>query len=534
MSLAPSVAEILKEHVLFELEGIDRMYLNLYVPQLQREAGIWRFFSEHRGKPIVTSALMGPMTESFVGAIEEFVQRHEIAVVEFVKGERKDDIAKKMFAHFSGSEGVVFVGKAQEKAAVFRTAKRRSQTGRSSPSLYRSTAMVNHYYFYCLDADFGPFFMKFCSYFPYNGKVCLNGHEYVKRQMEARGIGFEALDNGVLSCEQPSRAQAIGDALSAGKIDRFIRKWFRQLPHPFTSNDRRAAYRYDISILQAEFSLTQTLDRPVTGRMFFEQVIRENLDLGRPDQVQLIFSRGVRKTTPGRFRTRVITNGVIPSLHIDYKQSRIKQYHKLGRALRTETTINDAHDFGIGKRLINLPALREIGFSANRRLLAVQRVSHDCSIAEDTLREVVRPIQVLTQRASALRFDDPRVQALFHVLLLFSLQSRGFSNKEMRELLAPLLGLEPAQLSAGRMSYDLRRLRLHGIIQRLSREHRYRLTPAGLRIALFFSRTYARILRPGLATLFAPQHTVRSPLRTAFNALDRQIQNLCEEARLLA
>jgi hypothetical protein len=134
-------------------------------------------------------------------------------------------------------------------------------------------------------------------------------------------------------------------------------------------------------MLQAEFSLTQMLDKPVSGRVFFEQVIRDNLDIGRPDQVSLIFDRrfmprGTR-ATPGRFRTRVITDGVTPSLHVDYKHTRIKQYHKEGRALRTKTTINDTRDFSIGKRLQNLPALREIGFTANRRLLRLQSISHD-------------------------------------------------------------------------------------------------------------------------------------------------------------
>ena len=219
--------------------------------------------------------------------------------------------------------------------------------------------MPNHYYFYCVDRDFGPFFLKICSYFPYNAKICLNGNEYLKRQLDREGIAYEALDNGLLSCEDPERAQAICDDLSASKIDALARKWLRRLPHPFPADDRRAGYLYDISILQAEFSLTQVLDRPVTGRIFFEQVIRDNIDLGRPDRIQLVFNRRVTKRTPGLFRTRVITEGVIPSLYVDYKHTRIKQYHKEGRALRTETTINDTRDFAIGKRLQNLPALRE-------------------------------------------------------------------------------------------------------------------------------------------------------------------------------
>jgi hypothetical protein len=535
MSVPANVAGILRQHVVLEVESIDRMYLNVYVPQLQRELGVVSFFRYHRQTPVPSSALMGPMTQAFVSAIQRFVGQHRVPLVEFKKGQRKDDIAQQHLAAFKADEGVVFVGKAQEKATVFRTEKRRNaQTGQAYPWIVRSTAMVNAYYFYCLDRDFGPFFLKFCSYFPYNAKLCLNGHEYLKRQLQQRGIAHQALDNGILSCEQPKRLQALADQLSAPKIDALLRKWLARLPHPFTPADRRADYRYDLSILQAEFSLTQVLDRPLTGRVFFEQVIRENLDLGRPDQVQLIFNRRVTRRTPGRFRTRVITDGVIPSLHVDYKHSRIKQYYKEGRALRTETTINDTRDFGIGKRLKNLPALRQIGFAANRRLLDVQQVSHDCTIGEEVFRQTVRPIDVAGRRASGLRFDDARAQALLSVLIVLCVRARGFAQKEMRALLAPLLGLDPAKLTPGRMTYDLRRLRLHGFIRRLPRTHRYEVTGQGLRIALFMSRTYARILRPGLAEIASPEPPSDSALRRAFDDLDRRLKEHCDDAKIAA
>ena len=173
------------------------------------------------------------------------------------------------------------MGKAQEKTPVFRTEKRRNpDTGQTYPWIVRTTAMVNHFYFYGTDDDFGPFFIKFCTYFPYNAKLCINGHEYVKRQLAKEGIAFEALDNGILTCADPGRLQQLCDDLSDPKIDALLRKWLKRLPHPFTVADRLAGYRYDVSILQAEFSLTQVLDRPLSGRVFFEEVIRENLDLG--------------------------------------------------------------------------------------------------------------------------------------------------------------------------------------------------------------------------------------------------------------
>ena len=534
MKLARSVADVLRDHVTLEVEGIDRMYLNAVIPVLQTEGGINWFFREIRGHRFGSSTLMAPMTHAFVESVESFAEAEGLEVVTFQKQQRKDTVAAEHRARFRGEEGLLFVGKAQEKASVFRTQSRRNpQTGASYAWLYRSTALVNQYYFYAIDRDFGPFFLKFCSYFPYNAKLCINGHEYVKRQLERGGIGYQALDNGVLSCEDPAKLQSICDELSAEKIDVLFRKWLRRLPHPFTKKDRAQGIRYDLSILQAEFSLTQVFDRPVTGRIFFEEVIRENLDIGRPDQVQLIFERRIVRRgcspTPGRFRTRVITEGVYPSLHVDYKATRIKQYHKEGRALRTETTINNTRDFKIGKRLQNLPALREVGFRANRRLLDVQRISHDCSIGEDAFHGIQRPLNVDGQRASALRFGDERVQALLHALVLFRLLPDGFSNADLRKHVVPLRNQE---VTAGAVTYDLRRLRLHGLIRRIPHSHRYEVTPQGLRYALFLTRSYDRLLRPGLGVVIPDQAATNSTLRRSFRNLEAAMNHCVAHAQL--
>jgi hypothetical protein len=537
MNVARSVAEILGRHVVLAVEGIDRMYLNAVVPLLQGERGIAWFFRELRGYRFASVALMAPMTRAFVDAIERYVDAEGLEVVSFKKGQRKDDVAAEYRRRSGSKEGVLFVGKAQEKTAVFRTERRRNpETGASYPWLVRSTAMVNQYYFYAIDEDFGPFFLKFCSYFPYNVKLCINGHEYLKRQLDQRGIHYEALDNGILWCEDTAAMQRICDELSAQKIDALLRKWLRRLPHPFTAEDHTRGITYQLSILQAEFSLTQVLDRPATGRAFFEEVIRENLDLGRPDQVQLIFDRKIvrrgRYATPGRFRTRVLTDGVIPSLHIDYKNCRIKQYHKEGRALRTETTINDTRDFKIGRRLHNLPALREVGFRANRRLLDVQTISHDCTISEETFQALQRPRLVAgNTAAAALRFADPRVQALLHALVLFRLLPNGFSNADLRQYLAALRG---RPVSSGSMTYDLRRLRLHGLIRRLPSSHRYEVTYSGLRTALFLTRSHDRLLRPGATTLDPKAAHPHPMLASAFSRLEAQIDTWILREKLAA
>jgi hypothetical protein len=182
MSVPQTVAEVLSKHVVLEVESIDRMYLNVYVPDLQAVEGALKFIRIHRGHKVASTRMVEPITREFIGSIERFAKDNRIPLITFEKGQRKDDFAKQQRKRFHQREGVVFIGKAQEKCTVYRTEKRRNpKTKRTYPWIVKSTALVNHYYFYCIDEDFGPFFLKFCSYFPYNAKLCLNGHEYLKQ-----------------------------------------------------------------------------------------------------------------------------------------------------------------------------------------------------------------------------------------------------------------------------------------------------------------------------------------------------------------
>jgi hypothetical protein len=235
----------------------------------------------------------------------------------------------------------------------------------------------------------------------------------------------------------------------------------------------------------------------------------------------------------------VLTDGVIPSLHVDYKHSRIKQYFKqvpevFEVGVRTETTINNTRDFYIGKRLCNLPALRQVGFQANRRLLEVERLSHDCAVGEEAMHQLNRPVQVNGQRASALRTTDLRVLALWHILVWFRLLPCGFAHRDLREQLALLTGQTPPTITQGRMTYDLRRLRLHGMIERIPKTHRYRVTEFGLRAALFFTRVHARLYRPAVAAAMANAPPENSLLGRQFAKLEKEINQHIQRANLAA
>ena len=538
MTLPRTAAEVLSAHVRLEIRCIDRVLLTLRQPRLQYGQGIHGFFCQHRGNQFVSSTLMHPMTEWFAADIRHYIDTRRLDLVRFAKGQSKDQVAKEYLAGHDGGECILFVGVAKEKARVWRTSRRRDPaTGKRYPWLYQDQAMVNHWYFYGFDADFGPFFVKFCGYFPFTGQIYFNGHEYAKRQCLKAGIAFTSLDNAFGAVSDAEAVQRICDGLTDQKIYRFAGKWLARLPQPFTRADQDADYRWQLPVHQVEFSTTMALDRPVSGRIFFEQLIRDNLDIGRPDKVNIVFGRTIRQhgkyRTPGTFRTQVITTGTCPYLYLFYKKTQDGQYLKEGRALRTETTVNQPRDLGIGKELTNLAAMAKAGYAANRRLLDAECISHDPAAGTAALEMLTSPVISTTcTRVPGMRFPDPRVQALLAACCTLALRPAGFTSRDLRHLLAPQLGKDPGDMSGGQISYDLRRLRAHQIIERIPHSRTYQLTPDGLSTALFFTRLTRRVIIPALAQIAGTGPPPGSPLRQADRAYNTAIADLAAQASL--
>jgi hypothetical protein len=532
--MTPNIADIIRHHVCLEVRCLDRLYLHAYLPKLQTSGGLCYFLHDHLGHPIPSPALFKPLHDRFVTAVERFVAAHRVPVVHFESGQRKDDIVAKYRARFTAREGVVVLGIAQEKMRSFKAHKRSGPGTKVSFDFSRQFVAVNHYYFYVQDRDWGPAFLKIGTYLPYPVKICLNGHEWVKQQLRRAHLAFESLDNGFLSCAAPERLQAISDRLGPSAVQAFFERWSHRLPWPLLAQDRTAGYQHRLAICQLEASLTQVFDRPIQGRHFFEAVIRENLDLGRPNRVALLFPLRLTRATPPPaygYRTRVITDGVLPSLHLEYKSSHVKQYFKEQRALRTETTINNPKDFYVTKGVDNLPHLRDLGQQVNRKLLEVERLSQQCVLTQEALDRLQRPSVESGQRVSALRFADPRVMALFQAICAFTHLPRGFRNRDLRPPVEALLG---RPYSSAQMTYDLRRLRLKGLIHRIPHSHRYTATTYGLKVVFFYSKLYLRILRPNWQALLPAADALPRPLRDALDHLDTEIRKLHEEAALAA
>ncbi len=534
MASVTNINEVLEGHVALEVECVDRLYLNAYVPGLQVGGQVVRFLTGHLGNPVPSPALFAQIGNRFRREVKAFAAAHGVPILRLRKPDRSRWDDRKLDhvrpylerAERAGRFGVVAIVAAQELQWVFGARNRSDKPGVASFEFSKEERRVGVYYFYVLDPDFGPGFIKLCSYFPYPAKVWVNGHQWAKRQAARAGLAYTPLDNGFASCGEPARLQAICDRFGPAQVQAFFDRWSAVIPTPFTAADRAAGYWWELSVRQVEVSRTLVFDDPRRARGFFESLVADNIGIGRPEEVAAVFARRVQKNTPGIFRTRIFTAGSEVKLEFRYKHSRVKQYLKEGRALRIETVVNKPGDLDVPARLCHLPELVDKARRVNRRLLMIERAGQSCAIGSALFERIHQPYAREGQRTGALRFGDPRAMALAGALCPLIHAVAGFSNKSLRGHVAGLLGHD---YSSGQMSYDLRRLRLHGLVHRLPRSNRYMLTPEGIRVAVFYSKLQSRLLRPLLA---ADQPPAPLEVRRALATLERTVKQYTLNARL--
>ena len=534
-SVPVSVSDVLDGHVKLDLECLDRIYLHGYLAQLQVGGQVTQFLN-HRGYPVPSPACLQQIGDGFRRRVASFAEANHIPVVPLRAADRKIEVMRPYLqrAAATGRSQLAAVGVAQEVQRVFISRKRDTDPSKVPQfSFDKKDRRVTVYYFYLWDAGFGPAFVKVCTYCPWPVKVWVNGHEWAKQQCRKAGISFTELSNGFASCDDPAALQKICDALQPGTIEVFFQRWLHRLPLPLTAADRDAGYWWELSMAQVEVSRTLVFTQPRYARGFFDALVTDNLDLGRPDTIEIIFDRQVRsgpqRATRGVFKTRVITRGTEVTVSAFYKHSRIKQYLKDARALRVETVVNAPGDLGCQRRLHNLDELQARARAVNARLLDTERAGQDCVLANPVFERIAHPsITADGRRATAMRFGDSRVQALAGALCVTLCAVTGITNRSLRALMTGLLG---APYTMTQASYDLARLRRNELITRRPNANTYDLTPDGLKFAIFYTKLHNRVLAP-LFTAGQPQAPPQ--LSAALRTIERIIDDQLAQARLPA
>jgi hypothetical protein len=534
-SVPVTVNDVLDGHVMLDLECPDRLYLHGYLGQLQVGGQVIQFLN-HRGYPVPSPACLQQIGDAFRRRVASFAEANHIPVVPLKAADRNIEVMAPYLktAAASGRSQVAAIGVAQETQRVFISRKRDTDPAKCPQfSFGKKDRRVTVYYFYLWDAGFGPAFIKVCTYCPWPVKIWLNGHEWAKQQARKIGLGFTELSNGFASCEDPGLLQRICDVLQPGTIEVFFQRWLSRLPLPLGPADRRGGYWWELSMAQVEVSRTIVFTQPRYARGFFDALVTDNLDLGRPDTIEIIFDRQVRngrqRPTQGVFKTKVITRGVDVTVNAFYKHSRIKQYLKDGRALRIETVINAPGDLGCQRRLHNLDELQARARAVNARLLQTERAGQACVLANPVFERIAHPtVDPAGRRATAMRFGDSRVQALAGALCVTLCAVTGITNRSLRALMTGLLG---APYSMAQASYDLARLARNGLITRRPHANTYDLTPDGLAFAVFYTKVHDRVLAP-LFTTRQPQAPPQ--LRAALRAIEHHIDQRLAHSRLPA
>jgi hypothetical protein len=357
--------------------------------------------------------------------------------------------------------------------------------------------------------------------------VWLNGHEWAKRQASRARIDYQNLANGFASCSRSERLQEVCDRFGPADIQAFFDRWISRIPAPLGGQERAAGYFWELSMRQVEVSRTIVFDDPRRARSFFEALVADNIGVGRPAEMKAVFGRGPRgRPTRHPHATRIFTPGTEVHIDFSYKHSRVKQYLKQGKALRIETVINKPSDIGVLARLEHLPELVAAARVVNDRLLIIERAGQGCAIGSALFERIHQPYAREGQRTGAFRFGDTRAMALAGALNAQVHAVTGFTNSSLRGLVA---GLLERDYTTTQMTFDLRRLRLHGLITRLPHTNTYALTPQGQRVAVFYPKLKDRLLGP---LLEADQPPAPQPLRRALTTIDHAIADYITNARL--
>jgi hypothetical protein len=534
VSSVVNINDVLDGHVVLDLACVDRLYLNAYVPNLQVGGQVQRF-CEYLDQPIASPAVIQKIGNRFRRDVDAFAKAHRVPVLHLNRPDRSRWDDRKLdhvrpylhLAERTRHHGVVAIVATQEFQSVFSATKRTGNRGGVCFDWHKGERRVSCFYFYLYDREFGACFIKICTYFPWPAKVWCNGHEWAKRQATRARVPFAELANGFAGCAQPERLQAVCDRFGPAEVQALFDRWIARIPTPLTTKDRRAGFWWELSMRQVEVSRTLVFDDPRRARGFFEALVADNIGVGRPQEVRAVFARDPRgRTTNAPFSTRVFSPGTEVKMDFAYKHSRVKQYLKEGRAYRIETVVNKPADVSVRARLEHLGELVAKARAVNDRVLIIERAGQGCAIGSALFERIHQPYAREGQRTGALRFGDTRAMALAGALCCVVHAVSGFTNQSLRGLVAGLLGVD---YTNHQMTYDLRRLRLHGLITRLPRTNTYVLTPEGTRVTVFYTKLRDRLLHP---LLEADKPPAPPELRRALTIIDRATSDYITNARL--
>ena len=530
------LSEVLGHAVQFRYTCLDRIVLHGYLAGLQRPEQLVYFFHTVVGIACIEPAVLAGRTAAYRAWIARYTQEQGIPVLAAPKGARKEGLVRPCYGRLGANEGIACVLTGLENGRTFISYTPRRPPRGGNPDYRRietGRKRFLHYYWYVWDPVMGPMSLRVASYLPFTVTCYLNGHHFVSQALHRQGVAAYQADNAILSVADPAALQAAADALTPAVLRARCDYWAAKLAPPFSPAERAALdLRYRYSVARVELATDVIFRRPSPLPALFRRAVELGVLLGGADRTALLFGRQITRRYRGKLQTVLDRrNAGQPVLRSYYRTSFVKQYEKAETLLRTETCINDPYHLAVGRRLDNLPTLVERMAQTNRRFLDARAELLASVVDQGELARLAQPVYLGRRRVPGLRLEDDRVIRLLEGLLH---PGTFVADWTSRDVLAQLLARHRLDADGYRLSqlrYDLGKLRAHGLVERLGRTRRYRLTERGLKLGVLLVKLRTRLLGP-LTTLAAtptvPQANTSSAVEAAFHRVDAALDQLCD------
>ena len=517
-----------KDSIRFGYRCFDRILLNGLIQPFQQPERVIGFFNAYRNQYPVGRDVLHEIAGQFHNWVVNRSKKWGAPILEAPEG-RRDEFIDRYFRRAEADQ-VVAILKAREPARIMIAIGNKKE---NRWHLQMAQRWVIQYNFYVNDKQWGRMFVRVCPYLPFSARVCLNQHHWLANRLRQEGIDFRQCSNAFVKCSNPERLQQLSDSLTSKDLLACGQKWLAYFTPFFRESERRqAGCQHRLFFAQVEYCDNLLFFRRAALDQMGERLLDANRTIGQPNKITVIFGRKVTRQYRGKLQTVIedihLPNPVIRS---HYGNGFIKQYVRDHLLLRTEAATNNVNDYGVKKAVENLPKLRQRLASINDNYLNIQQDILETFIDGGQLRQLAAPtILPNGKRIPGLKLDHPRQIALMHALVRFAQVAAGstFSTAELLGPAVEALGCSPSEYRLASLRYDLSKLRVKGLVEKIPRSRRYRLLPQGYSICLVFLKLFERIYAPLTAGLLRP-FAGDAQLKTKRSQLDRLYQRVVDD-----
>ena len=517
--------------------GFDRIVVNGYLSFLTRENNVVYFFREVCQKTKITKEVLAERTRDYQAWVGQYARNHKLPLNWAEKGVRKEDLVRPRQQRMIRENrfGVYYILQSMEQGWTFRASPPKYATRDPNYQILRKhKSRYTHYYFYVVDEVAGPMVLRVASFLPFQITAYLNGHNFVERQLRRQKIPFTKDDNRFLTAGDVPALQQAADQLDGKILQERIDYWALIVGPKFSPRERAACaglHRVYAS-MQIEYCRNFIFKRHWPIRSIFQRACELGLYLLTADRIAVLFGQQrLLKRISGKWQT--VLERLDHGQHVFrayYKNSFLKQYEKAATFLRQEIVCNNLKDFGLKKTLKHWEPVRERFQQITDRFAQTQAQQLNVHGQFDVLARLAKPVIQGKTKVAGIKLENPRLMRLLELLMQGAGgHFRKWTTAHLHAAVLDAYNLKSKDYTLTQLRYDVRKLRLHGLIERAPKSYAYRFTPKGTKLSILLVQLRKRLYGPLGFGLFRtrpnPDYMPDSPFEKAYLKIEKAMDD---------